>query len=368
MTLGSPNSPHTGGLYAVQNAPHAAEFFTRRVNAFGRLLIIVMATIVIGSLVGAAAAQDGVRQGSSETSEAKTSKDVKTDSDLFLVVLGIAQDAGYPQAGCQKSCCEAVKKDPSLKRFVTSLAVVDAKNKQRFIFDCSPDFREQLSLLDEIAVPEKFPGLTGIFLTHAHIGHYTGLMHLGHEAMGCKSVPVYAMPRMESFLKTNGPWSQLVKLKNIKLEQLSDQKTVKLNERISVTPFLVPHRDEFSETVGFRISTASKTIAYLPDIDKWSKWDQSIEELIKSVDLAFLDGSFFANGEIPGRDMSIIPHPFVSESINRFASLDLEHRKRVRFIHLNHTNPALQAGSAATRQIEKAGMRVAVQGEVVDLR
>lgn len=322
------------------------------------------AMIVIGDWNRVALAQDGLKQ---ESSDSKT-KTAKTDSDLYLVVLGIAQDAGYPQAGCHKPCCEAVQKEPSLKRFVSSLAVVDAKNKQRFIFDCSPDFREQLALLDKIAAPEQLPGLSGIFLTHAHMGHYTGLLHLGREAMGSKSVPVFAMPRMENFLKANGPWSQLVKLENIHLEKLSDQKAVKLNKRISVTPFVVPHRDEFSETVGFRISTASKTIAYLPDIDKWSKWDQSIEQLIKSVDMAFLDGTFFAGGEIPGRDMALIPHPFVSESINRFASLDLELRKRVKFIHLNHTNPALRADSAAARQIKKAGMHIAVQGEVVDLR
>ena len=321
------------------------------ISAF--LAIAILLLIVTPSAQG---------QTTAETSPAKV------ESDLFLVVLGIAQDAGYPQAGCHKPCCQAVTKDPGLKRFVSSLAVVDKKNEQRFIFDCSPDFRDQLSLLDKIAKPEKGPGVAGIFLTHAHMGHYTGLLHLGREAMGTKSVPVYAMPRMENFLKKNGPWSQLVKLKNIQLEKLFDQKAIKLNERISVTPFLVPHRDEFSETVGFRISTASKTIAYLPDIDKWSKWDRSIERLIASVDLAFLDGTFFAGGEIPGRDMSLIPHPFVSESINRFASLDLELRKRVKFIHLNHTNPALRAGSAATRQIEQAGMQIAAQGEVVDLK
>ena len=69
-------------------------------------------------------------------------------------------------------------------------------------------------------------------------------------------------------------------------------------------PFLVPHRDEFSETVGFEIKGENKTAVFIPDIDKWSKWNSDLKELIKRVDYAFLDATFYKNGEIPSRDMS----------------------------------------------------------------
>ncbi len=239
-----------------------------------------------------------------------------SNSDLQLIVLGIAQDGGYPQAGCQKKCCKAAWLDPTRKRWVSSVAVVDRTSGQRWVFDCSPDFRDQLALLDKIAPVQDSPGISGILLTHAHIGHYTGLMHLGREAMGTKGIPVYAMPRMRAFLTENGPWSQLVKLDNIHLKPLVDGKTIKLSPRLAVTPFMVPHRDEFSETVGFKIQSNQKTVAYLPDIDKWSRWNQSIEQLIENVEIAYLDGTFFSDGELPGRNMSLIPHPFVQESIN----------------------------------------------------
>ena len=222
-------------------------------------------------------------------------------------------------------------------------------------------------MLDEkqAAKNPKSP-LDGIFLTHAHIGHYTGLINLGREAMGANKVTTFAMPRMKAFLETNGPWSQLVKLENITLSQLQADEAIHLNERIKVIPFQVPHRDEFSETVGFKIVGPSRTVAFLPDIDKWSRWNRSIEKLIAEVDLAYLDGTFFENGEIPGRDMSLIPHPFVSESITQFSSLDLDQRKKVRFIHFNHTNPILQSGDAI-RKIELAGMAVAQEGEVFEI-
>lgn len=290
------------------------------------------------------------------------------DKDVQLIVLGIAQDAGFPQAACAKDCCAAAWKDHSLRKHVTSIAVVDQNSGQRWLFECTPDFRSQLRTLDEFAAPKsKQPGLDGIFLTHAHIGHYTGLIHLGREVIGADGTRVYAMPRMCQFLSKNGPWSQLVSLKNISLQPITRDKTVQLNERISVTPFQVPHRDEFSETVGFRIQGPNKTAVFLPDIDKWNKWDQKVEEVIAKCDTAYLDGSFFENGEIPGRDMALIPHPFVSESIKRFSALEKKERQKIRFIHFNHTNPVLQESSAAAEQIKRSDMNIAAEGEIIDL-
>ena len=291
------------------------------------------------------------------------------DPKVSIVVLGIAQDAGYPQAGCNQPCCQPAWADASRARMVSCVAVVDQTTDKRFVFDCTPDFPRQLRLLDRATGRTQLNKTTvdGIFLTHAHIGHYTGLMHLGREAMGSGNVPVYAMPRMDAFLRNHGPWSQLVKLKNISLVELAADKSIRISESLAVTPIMVPHRDEFSETVAFKIKGPNRTALYLPDIDKWSRWDRSIEELIKSVDIAFVDGTFLANGEIPGRDMSLIPHPFIEESIIRFSALDETERNKVRFIHLNHTNPALQSDGAARRQIAMAGMHVAEQGQRLGL-
>ena len=175
----------------------------------------------------------------------------------YILVLGNAQDAGYPQAGCEKECCERVYENSNNRRFVSSIALIDPNSRENWIFDATPDFPKQLKLLSNHL---KQPGImpNGIFLTHAHIGHYTGLMHLGIEAIGADNVPVYAMPKMKIFLETNGPWSQLVSLKNIALKKLQRDTTLVLNKRISITPVQVPHRDEYSETVGFIINNHSK--------------------------------------------------------------------------------------------------------------
>lgn len=285
----------------------------------------------------------------------------------FVVVLGIAQDGGAPQAGCRRACCAERWLDPAQRRRVASLAIVDPLSHQRWMLDATPDFASQLRTLDAIEPPARAPGLDGILLTHGHIGHYTGLMYLGHEAIGARAVAVYAMPRMREFLAGNGPWDQLVRLGNIELEPMSADVEVPLNARITIAPFVVPHRDEYTETVGFRIAGPNRSVLYLPDIDKWDRWERSIETILCGVDAAYLDGTFFDSDEVPNRDIAEIPHPLITETMHRLRSLPAAERAKVRFIHLNHTNPALQAGSAQRRMIEAAGFRVAAERERVEL-
>lgn len=280
----------------------------------------------------------------------------------YVVVLGIAQDAGYPQAGCQKACCVPAWNDFRKRRHPTCVAVVDPVRKERWLFDCTPAFPDQLRMLDEIAPPEGH-GVNGILLTHGHIGHYTGLIHLGREVMGLKDIPVHAMPRMTELIRGHAPWNLLVRQGHVTLKPLADGQPVRLNQRIAVTPMVVPHRGELSETVAFRIEGPRRAVLYLPDIDKWEQWSTRIEDVIKTVDVAYLDGTFYANGEIPGRDMSVIPHPFIEESIRRFANLSEQERGKVRFLHLNHTNPALHDDGEAVKGIRRAGHNVAREGE-----
>ncbi|HYV93028.1 MAG TPA: MBL fold metallo-hydrolase [Chitinophagales bacterium] len=291
--------------------------------------------------------------------------------DPFVVVLGIAQDGGYPQAGCNKECCKRYYDGKEKKHLVSCIAIVDPVSHERFLFDCTPDFPEQLHLLDSI-----FPALKdsirtekmmdGIFLTHAHIGHYTGLMFLGRETMNTSNVKVYVMPEMNQFIQNNGPWNLLVKLHNIELNPLHADSTIRLNERISVTPFLVPHRHEYTETVGYRIFTQRKSVIFIPDIDKWASWDRDIVQIVKQNDLLFLDGTFFRNGEL-GHDMSSIPHPFIEESMKLFESLPANEKSKIHFIHFNHTNPAILNGSDAQHEIESNGFHVSREGEVIEL-
>ncbi len=188
--------------------------------------------------------------------------------------------------------------------------------------------------------------------------------------MGTRHLPVHVMPDMAEFLSQNGPWSQLVRYENILLQPMEHGRPVRLNSRLSITPFDVPHRQEYSEVAGFRIEGPSRRILFIPDIDSWEDWDVRgvrIEEQLRDVDIAYLDATFYAHGEISGRDMSGFPHPFISHTMERLSPLPKSEKKKVRFIHLNHTNPVLLEGSPERRDVEDAGFRVANELERVFL-
>ena len=278
----------------------------------------------------------------------------------YIYILGVAQDAGFPQAGCYKPHCMPGWNDSERKITATSLGLIDPSSKKKYIFEATPDFPEQLFLLEQEAPSDDFI-LNGIFITHAHIGHYTGLMYLGREAMGAKGLPVYVMPKMEQYLRENGPWSQLIAFNNISLIPLRNDRSEVLNN-LKVTPFLVPHRDEFSETVGYSIQGPKKTALFIPDINKWSQWKENILERIQLVDYALIDATFYDNNELPGRDMSTIPHPFVVETMATLSLLPREQREKVWFIHMNHTNPLLNLNSDQAKGVRAQGFNIASTG------
>lgn len=283
----------------------------------------------------------------------------------YVLVLGTGQDAGVPQMGCETPFCKRAWADTRLREMVSSIALVDPDSSERWIFDATPDLPEQFEMLKR-TTRDRSNSIDGIFLTHAHIGHYTGLMYLGRESMSTSGVKVFAMPRMRKMLEGNAPWSQLVSLKNIAIQPLADKTEVRLNSRITVEPFLVPHRDEFSETVGYRIKTPSRSLIFIPDIDKWSKWQTPLADVVKANDLLLVDGTFYADGEI-ARPMSEVPHPFVTETMELLKGLSARERAKVYFIHFNHSNPLVQRDKKKLAEVRSKGFRVATTGLKLDL-
>ena len=316
-----------------------------------------------------------------------------------LVVLGVAQDAGAPQIGNPD---DPAWKDPSKKLYATSLGLLDHENGKRYLFEATPDIREQMQIMDKLLPFDgEGPYIDGIFLTHAHIGHYGGLMFLGRESMGAKGVPVYVMPRMKAYLETNGPWSQLVELGNIELRpdysrrketealengqiyepgdyggsfEFHNPVMAELRNALTVRARKVEHRDEFSETAAYMIYGPSHSVFFVPDIDSWTQILKTSDSdlkvwrkfplFLKDFDLAFIDATFYDDNELPGRDMSQIPHPRVTESMDLIEAADDDSLKdKVRFIHINHTNPLRDKASPQFKDMTDRGFKLAYRGE-----
>ncbi len=275
------------------------------------------------------------------------------------IVLGIVQDGGVPQAGCRQPLCVEARRDPAKRRLVASLGLIDTVNGKRFLVDATPDFAEQIERLG--GVPD------GILLTHAHIGHYLGLAQLGREVLGAKNVPVYCTPSMAKFLRANRPWSRLVTLENITIREIEPGAEFALTPDLHVTAIRVPHRDEDSDTVAFLVRGARGKLLWLPDIDKWERWDRRLEEFLADPTLtAFVDGTFFSADEIPGRSMEEIPHPLVPETMARISPTRAA-RGRVFLVHLNHTNRLLWDERTVAQELAMRGWAVAREGQRIPL-
>lgn len=305
---------------------------------------LFLAALLCGGAGICRAAEPGARQGA------------------YLRVLGTAQDGGIPHAACDGPHCTAAREDPARRRLVASLAIVLPGAGEVYLVDAGPDLREQLDRLRDVRRPpregvDRSP-VDGAFLTHAHIGHYLGLAFFGYEAVHTRDLPLYVSARMAAFLRDNGPWSQLVSLDNVRLVEVEPGSPVALGDGVSVTALRVPHRDELSDTLAFRFEGPGQRVLYLPDCDPWRSWGSAAEELVRSVDVALLDGTFYSLGELPGRSIEEIGHPLISDSMDRFESLVRAGDTRIYFTHLNHSNPVLEPDGPERREVERRGFRV----------
>ncbi|MDA9203534.1 MBL fold metallo-hydrolase [Flavobacteriaceae bacterium] len=278
----------------------------------------------------------------------------------YIYILGNTQDAGLPHIGCQHPFCED-SFNVYEEHYTTSVAVVNSDLKKYILFEATPDITFQLNnlkknIFDEFLLPES------IYITHAHIGHYTGLIYFGREALGAKDQIVRVLPRMSNFLQNNGPWSQLVDINNIKIKEINFGLSTKELTNIHITPFQVPHRDEYSETAGYIIEGKNKKALFIPDIDKWEKWDRDLSQIAKEFDFLLIDATFYDSKEI-NRDINEIPHPLVTETIDLLSGLDLEIRNKVYFIHMNHTNMMLDPNSELSRLVLSKGFNIARLGQ-----
>ena len=285
--------------------------------------------------------------------------------NVFVKVIGTAQDGGIPHIGCFCSNCQRAWKEPQFSRLISSLALFDLVENKTIFVDATPDIRAQTKMVRERMSSHKKKNKfwpDGILLTHAHIGHYTGLMFYSYEAQSTDRLPVYCSERMADFLAHNGPWSQLVEQKNIVTKTIRPENLQSLTSHISILAIQVPHRDEYTDTLGYKIIGPNRSLLYIPDIQNWKTWDRSIVDEIQKVDIALLDGTFYSPEELPSRDLSSIGHPFISDSMLLLKNIAQNSNIQIYFTHLNHSNLALDPDGDARKTMKKDAFDLAEDG------
>lgn len=287
--------------------------------------------------------------------------------DLYALVLGSVQDAGLPQVGCYTELCNLGRtlQAEGRPRYVSSLALVEPAAERFYLVDATPDITRQVDLIEEPAFRRRAGQRTpfdGIFLTHAHIGHYAGLAVLGNEGMGIRDTPVYCTPAMAGFLAANEPWKLLVDQRRILLRPLAVDRWHRIDGFLEVQLWPVPHRDEFADTVGFVFRGPHASLLFLPDINAWSRWDRDVAASVAGVDVALLDGSFWSMAELPGRSIDEVPHPLMTQTMDALQVLVDAGDTEVILTHLNNTNPALLDGGPQQRLVAERGFGIAREG------
>lgn len=271
-----------------------------------------------------------------------------------VVILGSGQDGGLPQLGARLPADAAARVDPLAVRLGPSLAVLDGA--RCLLIDASPDIKEQesrLLRLPQYAAREPGNPFDAVLLTHAHMGHYVGLAHFGREAASTRNLPVYGTPRMAGFLRQHAPWQQLVTLGNIELREVAGGARVEPWPGLSLRVIAVPHRGEYTDTLAVSIND---WLLYVPDIDNWQAWPDALAEVGRHR-IALLDGTFFSAGELPGRDLREISHPFIEDTLKFFAPL--VGRTRLVLTHFNHSNPVCDPASEQAARAMAAGFELA---------
>jgi pyrroloquinoline quinone biosynthesis protein B len=287
--------------------------------------------------------------------------------EVYALVLGSVQDGGLPQVGCYTSRCDEGRAlhAAGRGRFVTSLAVIEPEAERFYLVDATPDITRQIDLVAEPAfrrrAAERRP-FDGIFLTHAHVGHYAGLAVLGNEGLGIRDTPVYCTQAMAAFLASNQPWRFLVDQGRLQLHPLGLDRWHRVDDHLEVQLWKVPHRDEFSDTVAFVFRGPEASVLYLPDINSWARWDRDVAATVAGVDVAVLDGSFWSMDELPGRAVEDVPHPLMTQTMDVLQDVVDRGASRVVLTHLNNSNPALDEGGPEQAEVARRGFEIAREG------
>ena len=222
-----------------------------------------------------------------------------------ITVLGIAQDGGRPQPGCQRPCCQ----DLSAADYRSPVSLgIKTENGTTILIEATRDLGRQLITFGESSIDH-------LFLTHAHLGHVDGLGLFGRETMSARGIPLHSSPSMQNLIRSTPAWALLLEQGVFDLTEIGH---VEIDD-VVIESIAIPHRAELSDMHAFVIRGKEHSVLFLPDHDSWDQTlsahnASSIREWLNNLDIthALLDGTFWSGDELQGRDMSVVPHPTIT--------------------------------------------------------
>ncbi len=293
-------------------------------------------------------------------------------SGVSVTILGTAQDGGIPQAGCSCQRCLDAHRDLKLRKYPVSLGILGVDGTKHII-EITKNLSEQLVIWtpdkNELFIPET------VSITHLHLGHIEGIGQLGKPVMGLREVDVYLSPNNKDIFDNRSDILLMENEGNIRTHSKNFYHPFEPKDGcgFSLQFIPIPHRSELGDNAAIIIKAEEKSILFMPDQDSWDDTldyhsKDNIRDFLEMFDIdeALIDGTFWSMDELPGRDISKIPHPTIQETIQLLG------RKRkgdpeISFLHLNHSNPVNDLGSEQRKVVEGNGWKISEMGDVLKL-
>ena len=206
-------------------------------------------------------------------------------------------------------------------------------------------------------------------LTHAHLGHVDGLGLFGREAIAARDIELHVSDDMYHLIDRTPQWNLMVQQGVFNIRTFTAGDVVFSQGDLSIEAVRVPHRAELSDMHAFILRGPSKSLLFLTDHDTWKETltvhnCSTIRELLNklNVDIAFIDGTFWSEDELAGRNQATVPHPPVLQTLKMLGNKK-QGDPDIIFTHLNHTNPLYNRNSEQYAEVERLGWSVAHQGQ-----
>lgn len=313
---------------------------------------------------------------------------------MIVKVVGSAAGGGFPQWNCNAPLSKAVRENKPgfLTRTQSSLAV-SSDGESWALFNASPDIREQIAANRELQpLPEgalRNTPIATVVLTNADVDHIAGLLSLRER----QKLVVYATANILRTLRENSIFNVLnpdyVERRELPLSGTTELEGPDGPIGITIETFSVPGKvalfleDETAgdgnfgtsegDTIGVRItepsSAGASAVFYIPGC---ARVTDELKQRLRGADVLLFDGTVFVDdemrntgvGEKTGARMGHLAISGPEGSIAQLSDVDIGRRI---FVHINNTNPILEPGSRAERQVIEAGWEVSFDGMEIRL-
>jgi pyrroloquinoline quinone biosynthesis protein B len=311
---------------------------------------------------------------------------------MRLKIIGSAAGGGFPQWNCNYRLSRRVwDGDPNLRARTQSSLAATANGSDWVLFNASPDIRQQIAFTPELQPqpggPLRSTPIRAVVLTNADVDHIAGLLSLRER----EPFVIYATGRVLEVLASNSIFNvldrEVVQRRELPLGKSTDildagGKPVGL----TIESFAVPGKvalfledrskaDEGfgtreGDTIGLRIASENGPAAfYIPGC---ARIDATLEDRLSGAECLLFDGTVYTDDEMitagvgakTGARMGHLHMAGEGGSLAALANLGIG--KRI-YVHINNTNPVLDAASPEHAAVIAAGWRVAFDGMEVRL-